>query len=110
MHRAPTQNLTQLVDQISPLTHWKFASGRLWITDAVYSSISKLACSVAVESPPTQTSNTAGSSTHVFSAGLQYVSSSLPNMKWSVFFSPGANETFSNPLSWRTGRDALPDC
>ena len=71
MHRAPTQNLTQLVDQISPLTHWKFASGRLWITDAVYSSISKLACSVAVESSPTQTSNTAGSSTHVFSAGLQ---------------------------------------
>lgn len=51
-----------------------------------YCVIVKFAWSEAVESPPTQTSNAAGSSTQDFVAVLQYVSSSFPSEKYTVFF------------------------
>src|SRR5450432_2290148 len=65
-------------------------------------------CSFAVESPPTQTSNCSGSTTHPFVRGLQNCNSSLPNVKWTVCFAPTAKSTRWKPFNCLTGRDALP--
>jgi hypothetical protein len=68
----------------------------------------KLVCKDAVESPPTHTSNSSDSSTQALASGLQKLSSSLPTVKRTVFFSPGARRVRWKPLSSRTGREALP--
>jgi hypothetical protein len=45
-----------------------------------------------VESPPTHTSNSSDSSTHALASGLQKLSSSLPTVNRTVFFSPGGKQ------------------
>src|SRR5450432_1951981 len=115
--RSPTSAGRQPLPQ-APVPPWPeipcgYSCPLLYFPNAslgFYCVTSKLPCKVAVESSPAHTSNTAGSTTHVFSDGLQYVNSSLPNEKCNVFFSPAASDTFSNPFNCRTGRDALPDC
>ena len=68
----------------------------------------KLACKDAVESPPTQTSNPSDSSTHALAWGLQKLSSSLPTVNRTVFFSLGASRARWKPLSSRTRRRRCP--
>ena len=67
------------------------------------------AWSLAVESSPTQTSKCSGSTTHCFvrrAPELQFVFGRAVN--WRVCLAPGLSATRLKPLSWRTGREALP--
>jgi hypothetical protein len=70
--------------------------------------ISNVVPSSAVESPPTQTSKVDGSVTQSRTAAFQYRRSAGPTGNETVRDSPAARVTRWNPLSSRTGRDAVP--